>query len=424
MTNPLHKLLYIAFKFPPFAGPSVRHNLSTVNGLLAKGFVPTVITASEQKPPTNELLYMGTDEYLRSKIPNEITVIPCDWPFKQRRVLPFIRWTLKCTPVPYSFNRGSKYIANIARRQIEAEDYKLIYSVNGISLEHQAALKLKQGTGLPWVAEFRDSWIYNLIEWSEMKNRSSRWWCQHEFKLVKKMLREVVENADLVVVESPMHGALLIRDFKLDSRKVVALGMGYEADYLKDIAENPIAFPKRPIIGFVGRVYYGYQNAIKNFVEAMKMLEREGYDFTLVSVGDQENAFNKFASEVKLRSFVPIGRVNYLQALSIMNDLDFGIVATCEEYLPHINSKLWEYLALNLSVLAIVPDIGSMAQIIKAGDCGSVLSYDKTQMFLELRTVLDDYKAGRVRRASPDFVMSYSRATMITQLAKRMEEVL
>ena len=65
-----------------------------------------------------------------------------------------------------------------------------------------------------------------------------------------------------------------------------------------------------------------------------------------------------------------------------------------------------------------------MAQIIKAGDCGSVLSYDKTQMFLELRTVLDDYKAGRVRRASPDFVMSYSRATMITQLAKRMEEVL
>ena len=210
---------------------------------------------------------------------------------------------------------------------------KLIYSVNGISLEHQAALKLKQGTGLPWVAEFRDSWIYNLIEWSEMKNRSSRWWCQHEFKLVKKMLREVVENADLVVVESPMHGALLIRDFKLDSRKVVALGMDMRPITSK-IAENPIVFPKRPIIGFVGRVYYGYQNAIKNFVEAMKTLEREGYDFTLVSVGDQENAFNKFASEVKLRSFVPIGRVNYLQALSIMNDLDFGIVATCEGVSP------------------------------------------------------------------------------------------
>lgn len=52
----------------------------------------------------------------------------------------------------------------------------------------------------------------------------------------QKMLREVIENADLVVVESPMHGALLIRDFKLDSRKVIAFGMGYEAGYLHNIS--------------------------------------------------------------------------------------------------------------------------------------------------------------------------------------------
>jgi glycosyltransferase involved in cell wall biosynthesis len=422
MTSPLHNFLYIAFNFPPFAGPGPRHNLSTINGLLAKGFLPTIITASEQTHP--EQLYTGTDEYLRSKIPNEITIIPCDWPFKLQRALTFILWALKYPLVRYSFNRGSKYIANIARRQIEAEDYKLIYSVDGIGLEHQAALKLKQSTRLPWVAEFRDGWIYNLIEWGEIKNLSSRWWYQHQFKLVKKMLREVVENADLVVVESPMHGALLVRDFNLDSRKVVAFGMGYEAGYLSDLTENLIAFPKRPIIGFVGRVYYGYQNAIKNFVEAMKTLEREGYEFTLVSVGDQDNAFSKFANEVNLRSFVPIGRVNYLKALGIMNDLDYGIVATCEGYLPNINSKLWEYLALNLSILAIVPNKGSMAQIVKAGACGSVLSYDKAQMLLELRTVLDAYKAGRVRRASPDFVKSYSSTTMIERLAKRMEELL
>jgi glycosyltransferase involved in cell wall biosynthesis len=425
MTNPVHNFLYVAFNFPPFAGASPRHNLSTVKGLLAEGFLPTVITASEQKPPPLLLdIRLAKDEYLRSKIPKEITVIPCDWPSKYHRLRPFILDTLRLTPVPYSFNRMSKHIANITRRQIESEDYKLIYSVNGIGLEHQAALKLKQSKGLPWVAEFRDPWIYNHLEWSEIKDRSWRWWYQHQFNVVRKILREVVKNADLIVVESPMHGALLTRDFKLDSRKVVALGMGYEADILHDITESFIAFPKRPVIGFVGRVYYGYQNAIKNFVEALKMLEREGYQFTLVSVGHQNNAFSKFANEVNLTNFVPIGSVNYLHALSIMNELDYGIVTTCKECFPHINSKLWEYLALNLSVLAIVPDTGSMAQIVKAGDFGSVLSYDKTQMFLELRTVLDDYKAGRVRRASPDFVMGYSRATMITRLAERMEELL
>jgi glycosyltransferase involved in cell wall biosynthesis len=427
MTNPLNNFIYLAFNFPPFAGASPRHNLSTIKGLLAEGFLPTVITASEQKPPPLLLdIKLARDEYLRSKIPKEITIVPCDWPFKYHHFLTFILDKLKFTQVPYSFNRMSTHIANIVRRQIEAEDYKLIYSVNGIGLEHQAALKLKQSTGLPWVAEFRDPWIYNRLEWGDIKARSWRWWCHHQFNLVRKMLSEVVENADLIVVESPMHGELLVRDFKLDSQKVVALGMGYEADYLQDVTESFIHFPRRPVIGFVGRVYYGYQNAIKNLVEALKMLEREGYQFTLISAEHQSNAsvFNNFVKEVSLKSFEPVDSLNYLQALSIMKELDFGIVTTCEECFPHINSKLWEYLALNLSILAIVPDTGSMAQIVRAGDCGSVLSYDKAQMVAELRTILDDYKAGRVRRASPDFVKGYSRATMIARLAKRMEELL
>src|SRR5665647_1966787 len=142
MTDPLHNFLYIAFNFPPFAGASPRHNLSTVNGLLAEGFLPTVITASEQQPPPLLLdMKLARDEYLRSKIPKEITVIACDWPFKYHPLLSVVLNTLKLTPVPYSFDRMSKHIANVAQRQIEAEDYELIYSVNGIGLEHQAALK-------------------------------------------------------------------------------------------------------------------------------------------------------------------------------------------------------------------------------------------------------------------------------------------
>jgi hypothetical protein len=70
---------------------------------------------------------------------------------------------LKFIPIPHSFSRGSKHIARIARRQIEAEDYKPIYSVNGVGLEHQAALKLKQSTGLSCVAEFRDPSITSGI---------------------------------------------------------------------------------------------------------------------------------------------------------------------------------------------------------------------------------------------------------------------
>jgi hypothetical protein len=73
-------------------------------------------------------------------------------------------------------------------------------------------------------------------------------------------------------------------------------------------------------------------------------------------VGDPEKTPQKLVYQAKLENFLPIDSVNYVRAVSIMKQLDFGIVAPCEECLPHINSKLWEYLALNLSILAVAPE--------------------------------------------------------------------
>jgi len=55
----------------------------------------------------------------------------------------------------------------------------------------------------------------------------------------------------------------------------------------------------------VGRVYWECQNTIRDFVEATKMLKCKGYEFTQISVGDHNDAFNRSANELKLRNFVP-----------------------------------------------------------------------------------------------------------------------
>lgn len=306
---------------------------------------------------------------------------------------------------------------------MEAGDYSFIYSVNGIGLEHSVALRLKLSTGLPWVAEFRDPWIHNVWEWQSIKEHSWGWWCRHEFKRMKELLRAIVDNADLVVVESPAHAELLITDFDLDAGKVAPLGTGFEPDYIEDMPKELVKFPARPVIGFVGRTYYGYQRAIKNLIDALRVLELDGHRFTLVSVGS-DPTFCRFATEVKLEQFLPIDNVNYLRALSVMNELDFGIVATCEECLSHVNSKLWEYLALGLSILAIAPNEGSMAAIVKEGNCGYMLPYDNESMLLVLRSLLNDYEDGRARRASAEFRKSLSRKTTVAELAKKIEQLL
>jgi len=422
MTNS-RRLLYIAFTFPPLAGPGPRHNLSTVRGLVAAGFLPTVITAPEAfQDPSKPKKW--PDEYLRTRIPKDVTIIPFTRSFKGHDALNSILSPLGFTPVPYSFRRGRVALYDVCRRALDATHHEIIYSVNGFGLEHPAALQLKRRTGLPWIAEFRDPWIYNLTEWYGIRDGSWQWWCRRQYNKTKQILSEIVNNADLIVVESPMHGELLTKDFELDPQKVAPLGIGYESDYLSDIREGFVRFPTRPVIGFIGQVWYGYQHAIRNLTEALGVLEREGHQFTLVSVGDPDNTFYRFAREAKLTNFVPIRNVDYLSALSIMSELDFGIVATCEKCLPTINSKLWEYLALNQSILGIVPKAGSMAAIIDEGNCGYVLPYDSESMVYSLRKALDDHKRGKTRRANVDFVRRYSRKIMVARLIERLDELL
>jgi glycosyltransferase involved in cell wall biosynthesis len=430
----VHNVLFIAFVFPPLAGPSPRHNLATVRGLLAHGFSPTVVTAPEVVPTEPLLLsavvrslkpstpHWPQDEYLRSLIPEDVTVVRCPWPPRYRHVLREMADHMRVPRLKYFFDDERDFMVKSARQALEAEDCELIYSVHGLGVEHSAALELKRSTGLPWVAEFRDPMIHNCWEWQLIKDISWHWWYSRQCKRVRALEQEIVDNADLVVVESPLHAEYLIRDFKLDAQKVVPYGMGFEPAYLSDMAKV-VAFPTRPAIGFVGRIYYGYQFVIKNLIDALKVLELQGHHFTLVSVGG-DNTFHTFANEARLKSFVPIGKLDYSLALSTMNALDFGVVAVDEACLANINSKMWEYLALNLSILGIVPQGGSMDSLITAGNCGYVLPYDVESMLPVLEAALSDFENNKVKRASPEFIQQYSRETMIAHLAKRLEELI
>ena len=432
----VHNVLFIAFFFPPLAGPSPRHNLSTVRGLLAHGFSPTVVTAPEALPTIPLLLSAVVrslkpsqsrwpqDESLRSLIPEEVNIVRCPWPpLGYRRVSRETAAHLRVPQLKYFFAPERNLISKVARQALESGDCELIYSVDGIGVEHSAALELKRSTGLPWVAEFRDPWMHSYPQWQQTRDTSWHWWCSHQFKRVRRLEQEIMDNVDLVVVESPMHADYLTRDFGLDAQKVVPFGMGFEPAYLSDPADALVKFPMQPVIGFVGKVYYGYQYVIKNLIDALKVLELEGYRFTLVSVGD-DPTFRTFASESRLRSFVPIGRLDHSLALSTMAALDFGVVAACEKCTSNINSKLWEYLALNLSILAISPRGGSMDALISAGNCGYVLPYDVESMVPVLKTALDDFEDKHVKRASSEFIQGYSRQTMVAKLAKKLEELI
>jgi len=410
------KFLYISFFFPPLGGAEPRYNLSLIRRLYMKSFLPTIVTAPKDYP-------YPKDKYLEKLIPEKIKRKRINRFYKPNKYINKARELIKIPQNPLIF-KGWRNLYKTARAGAISGNYKFIYSVHGIGAAHLAALKLKKETGLPWVAEFRDPWVHNFILRKYMKDKSWKWWYKYQLRKTKKLLGKVLKYTDLIVVESPMHGEFLVKDFDIEKDKVVPYGMGYDEDYFSENENCLINFTQKPVIGFVGSVYYGYEDAVRNFVTALKELEKKGYSFTFVSVGGASSLFSKCAREIGLKSFVPIDRVSLSKALSLMQKMDFGMVCVVKEYKSNINSKIWEYLKSNLSILAIVPEDGAMAKIINEGKCGYILLYDTNGMASPLEKALMDYKKGATLRANSEFVAQFSRERMIDKLAKEIEEII
>jgi hypothetical protein len=397
-------------------GAEPRHNLSTVRRLYAEGFLPTIVTSPEDYP-------YAKDEYLRSLIPQGVSITECNWPHEAEKYIQFARKAIKIPENPLVFG-GWKNLYNPARRLLKESEPDFIYSVHGIGAAHLAAMRLKKETGLPWIAEFRDPWVDNVIAWNYMKDNSWSWWYGRELKRTRRVLNEILINADLIVVESTMHREHLIKDFEVDKEKVVPLGMGYEDEYFLEIKTVAVEFPRKPVIGFVGSVYYGYDYAVENLVKSLKDLEDNGFEFTLISIGDSSNLFSRYADRQNLKNFLPISRVDYATALGLMKHLDFGVILGPKSYKLILNSKIWEYLKFDLSVLAIVPEDSMAAEIINEGHCGYILPYNQSDMYQELKTALMEYNNGVSKRSDPDFIEKFSSLRMVDELADRIEALL
>jgi len=410
------KFLYISFFFPPMGGAEPRHNLSTVRRLCEKGFLPEIVTAPEEYP-------YARDEYLRSLIPPGLSITRCQWPHGLKKYIQFARKTLKVPENPLVFE-GWKNLYRPAHGLMRDAGPEFIYSVHGIAAAHIAAMRLKKESGLPWIAEFRDPWIDNVIAWNYMRDNSWGWWYRRERKRTQKAMDDIAANADLIVVESTMHRDNLVDRYGHCEDKIVDLGMGYEEEYFRSVKEVPIEFTRKPVMGFVGSVYYGYDYAVENLVRSLKHLEDDGFEFTLVSLGDSSNIFSDYAKAHNLRDFLPISRVDYATALGMMSRLDFGIILGPKSYRLILNSKIWEYLKFDLSILAIVPEDSMASKVINEGRCGYVLPYEQSAMQQRLQDALTDYRKGMSRRANPDFVANYSSGKMTEELARRIELLL
>jgi glycosyltransferase involved in cell wall biosynthesis len=117
-------------------------------------------------------------------------------------------------------------------RQLKSEKADLIYSTFPPASAHILGLFLQHLTGLPWVADFRDSWIYDPLDTYLERDGWRK-------RLEVRLEGLVVSSADVVIAASEEAAAHLRSAYATHAGKIRVVPNGFEPD--------EIPAPQRPV---------------------------------------------------------------------------------------------------------------------------------------------------------------------------------
>lgn len=251
-------------------------------------------------------------------------------------------------------------VAAIVREANESTYDVLVSSAPPFSA-HLAGMLGSALTHLPFVAEFRDPWIYNDERPAHLEpiaDRLNRW-----------MERRCLRMADQVVAVTLRTGALL-------TERRVTLGCRPALVFLNGIdgAVSPLPSPRPsgPIrVLYIGELYGGRDP--RPFLRSLARLKHEGMldanDVRVDFVGDSNlysgQSVRAMVEELGLETIVALrGRVAHAESLRLQHEADVLLLLAQQQPLQ-VPNKLYEYLSAQRPILAYIDHDGESAEMLR-----------------------------------------------------------
>ena len=103
----------------------------------------------------------------------------------------------------------------------------LIYSTSPPASAHLLGLFLRWQTGVPWVADFRDSWVYDPLDPALLD-------MPHRRRLERRLEEAVVGGADAVVTTTEVSAGYLASSYPAAADRIRVIANGFEPDEFSD----------------------------------------------------------------------------------------------------------------------------------------------------------------------------------------------
>ena len=399
------RILLVSYYFPPAAGGGVQRVLKWAKYLPQFGVEVDVLTPDDPgwidsggglEVPPGTTVHRTRNRSPRSLKPNEelLGTRGVRRLFKRAVLLPrrllvpdmHVGWALSAVPA------GCRIVAE---RKID-----LIVSTSPPETGHLVAARIARRTGVPWIADFRDSWL-------DLPHlRTDRALVRLKHAVNTRLARRLFARAQAATTVSEPLAADLRRRFP--QLPVHVISNGVDLDDLEGLPIVRESGDGRFLMLYTGN-FFGRQSPA-TFLEALAaLLQRRPELRELVSMrfvgglkpGDAAriDGDELLASCVERVAFLDYRDVLAWQAAA---DLLFLYVAPGPGSAGVFTGKVFEYIAAGRPILALAPADNVAAQLVLEADAGEVVDpADVAAIGVALERAVDAWREGGTPTLTP-----------------------
>jgi glycosyltransferase involved in cell wall biosynthesis len=413
------KLLLVTFYFPPAGGGGVQRPLKFAEHLAAAGVEVHVLAPDDPQ-------WIYRDEGL--VVPKSISVC------RARYVGPAGRRPAEELFGRHGIDRLSRKVALTPRRLlvpdenvtwvawaipaavqlIRRERIDVVLTTSPPTSVHLIGAAARRLTGVRWVADLRDS----IVAKSDRRYESAA--VRLKEQAGRQVARMVARRADAVVAVTP---TIADEERRLGGQgPIFTIPNGCDFDDFEGVAYHR---SDRFRITHTGS-FFGRRTA-QPFLEA---LTRADPVVVARFVGDFRGAELEWAEQlllenrIELHGFLPRQRVLELQRNSEALLLLLPELGRRGKDVP--SGKVYEYLAAERPILAVVPPDGAAADLIRDTRSGIVVAPDDPEALrAALDQMVDEWRRGSLAapQLTPEMKLRLSRKTLAGELLRALEQV-
>ena len=421
------KVLIITYYWPPAGGSGVQRWLKFSKYLRGFDIEPVIYTIDNPSYPI-------LDKSSESEIPKDLEILK-QAIFEPNSMLSFFGRNNKkesagfLNPNPTFLGKIVQYIranyfipdarkfwiqpsVNFLSNYLENNHIDAIITTGPPHSMHLIGLELKKKLGIKWISDFRDPWTE--IDYFQQLPLTKKATKKHQ-----DLEQEVLRKSDMVVVV----GETMKEKFLQHTKRIEVLTNGFDSN------ENSLT---QELDQKFSITHVGLMNSDRNPTILWKVLNEISNtnpnfknDLRIKLIGKIDDAV---IQDLKVFDHNTIETIPYLdhkdvskyQASSQVLLLSINEVPSAKGI---ITGKIFEYLQAKRPILAIGPEDGDAAMILKNTNAGTIIGFkNKTVLKAAILNLYKDYKEGVLFVKSIN-IEQYHRKNITSQLAEVIKKV-